>query len=417
MSNFKKNNKKNKTTQKNYKIESLEPRFLMDAASDEALNQWKAEVDLIAVPSYWNDGANNDSEAKNRYDAYIENKNVNEQIEGLYTKTGDSLRRTTVYDLLDFDKDERLNYFIKLNGETIDSMLKSVKTDLKEKMENIAKTTKITASELENAIDTTIKNNTNTTQSHVKYDDGNGYYEATIRYKNADSTNGKLTIDVGVTFRSHLDDKVHKYGNLEPGYIEYQMTNNVNTVGNDFFVADVHDTDIQIESNFIFVDYEKYLEFSFVLDGDVGNRIDQTSTLKVTTNFREDDTSDAKFGVLKLEKEDISDEDLVYETTWTVFNNKESKVVSDIGADLSYTVKKVKEDFSEGMITEDKYTKTLHSNKGGWTNTQIEKYADFSMGRILEKLQQLSAKLNAIQNGEFYDNNVDFGHLLSTNAC
>ena len=51
----KKINKKNKTAQKNYKIESLEPRFLMDAASDESFQQWKNELECIVIPSYWDD--------------------------------------------------------------------------------------------------------------------------------------------------------------------------------------------------------------------------------------------------------------------------------------------------------------------------------------------------------------------------
>ena len=38
------------------------------------------------------------------------------------------------------------------------------------------------------------------------------------------------------------------------------------------------------------------------------------------------------------------------------------------------------------------------------------------MGKVLGKLQEVYSRLNAVQNGEFYNNNVDFGALLSKNA-
>ena len=70
----KKINKKNKTAQKNYKIESLEPRFLMDAASDESFQQWKNELECIVIPSYWDD------QNTKQYNEYVNNKNVNVQV-------------------------------------------------------------------------------------------------------------------------------------------------------------------------------------------------------------------------------------------------------------------------------------------------------------------------------------------------
>ena len=201
MSNFKKNNKKNKTVQKNYKIESLEPRFLMDAAADESLQQWTKELECIAVPSYWDDRVENpdansedSSETKKVNDKYKVNKNVNVQIEGLYRNDSGSLQRATVYDFLEFDKKNNLKEYIQLDYNTINSLLEAVKTDLTTKMENIAKTKKITASELQNSIDT----KPDSDDSYIEYDDNSDYYDATLQYQNANLNNDKLTIDVWV---------------------------------------------------------------------------------------------------------------------------------------------------------------------------------------------------------------------------
>lgn len=404
----KKINKKNKTAQKNYKIESLEPRFLMDAASDESFQQWKNELECIVIPSYWDD------QNTKQYNEYVNNKNVNVQVEGLYKNGDGALQRATVYDFLEFDKSWDHN--ITLDGKTIGSLLDSVKIDLTDKMEGISKTTKITASELSKKVKS---GNT----AEYLYDTSK-YYDATIAYKNVALKNDKLTIDVKISFNLNLDRELYyDVGGIFSNHNEKvnEEIGGVKDFGDKFFTADIHDTDIQIESNFDFAKYEKTLEFSFVLDGKADNGVEQKSSLEVKANFSEEKTDYkegriARFGVLDLENNSSSDKDLILGTKWTISEGNKSTVVSDIGADLSYKVKSVKNDFSEQMIKEDTYKKTLYSNDGHWTNTQIEKYANFSMGRILGKLQELSAKLNAIQNGEFYNNNVDFAHLLATNT-
>lgn len=407
MSVAKRNNKKNRFAQKNYKIESLEPRFLMDATSDESFQQWKNELECIVIPSYWDD------QNAEQYKEYVNNKNVNVQVEGLYKNGDGSLQRSSVYDFLEFDKSWEHN--IKLDGKTIGSLLDSVKIDLANRMEDISKTKKITASELSKKVKTGDK-------AEYLYDTSK-YYDATIVYKNVALNNNKLTIDVKISFNVNLDEGVYQKTPFYNNYDQKVKEENGNLVaeGDKFFTADIHDTDIQIESNFDFAKYEKILEFSFVLDGKSDNGVEQKSALEVKTNFSEEKTDYekgriARFGVLDLENNSSSEKDLILDTKWTISEGNKSTVVSDIGADLSYKIRNVKNDFSEQMITEDTYKKSLNSNDGDWTNTQIKKYANFSMGRILGNLQELSAKLNAIQNGEFYDNNVDFAHLLSTNT-
>ena len=54
MSKMSKKNKLNKKTRKNYKIESLEPRLLMDASSDESLRAWTEELATVTASDLQN---------------------------------------------------------------------------------------------------------------------------------------------------------------------------------------------------------------------------------------------------------------------------------------------------------------------------------------------------------------------------
>ena len=116
------NNKKNKSARKNYKLESLEPRFLMDAASDDSYKQWTDELAYVNAPTLWTD-----------INALKADSTVNEIIDGLYKKnenTG-SLDRAQISDLLEYDYYAHAGMDVK---ETSQKMLEKIQDDLSAKM-------------------------------------------------------------------------------------------------------------------------------------------------------------------------------------------------------------------------------------------------------------------------------------------
>lgn len=415
-----KKNKKNKFAQKSFKIESLEPRFLMDAASDESYKQWTDELACVAAPTLWTDIKTLKADTA-----------VNTIIEGLYKKNAatDSLDRAQISDLLEYDLFANFDMGI----DKVDQMLGTVRDDLSKKMKEISKDSVITASKLKDKIGGSVKN--------VEFrQDDSFYYDAGIQYKVKTLKNGKLTINASIDV--YLDP-VFSYRKGFFGTDSYLKTiaeKNVKTYGNDFFCADMTDTSIGIEADFDFFSYSKRMEFSFVLDGKASNGVDQVSTLDTKMKFNEKDN--ARFGVLDLVGDSDSDADLLIANRWTISEKQkinesgkwtvsESKKNNEtqLAANLSYKVKNAEEYF-EGDVVSQKftYTKSLDLlddknplsfdsvDDGKWSNKKIEKYGTFTMGRVVGKLQEVASRLNAFQKGEFYDDDVDFGGLLSKNA-
>ena len=406
MSISKKNNKKNKSTQKTYKIESLEPRFLMDAASDESYKQWTDELACVAAPTLWTDVA-----------ALKADTAVNAIIEGLYKKNSatDSLDRAQISDLLEYD----LFANVDMGIDKVDQMLGAIRDDLSSKMKEISKKSVITASNLKEKIGDGAKKVT------FRQDDSY-YYNANINYKVKTLKDGKLTIDASVDVVLDPIYTYHRGFFSSEAYIKLIADKSVNAYGNDFFCADMTDTSIGIEADFDFFGYSKRMEFSFVLDGKASNGVDQVSTLKTKMKFNEKDN--ARYGVLDLVGDKDDSADLLIANSWTVSDSKKSNE-TQLAANLTYSVKNASEYF-EGDIVSQKftYTKSLDLfndemplsfdsvDDGAWSNKKIEKYGTFTMGRVIGKLQEVASRLDAFQNGEFYDDEVDFGGLLSKNA-
>ena len=420
MSISKKNNKKNKSTQKTYKIESLEPRFLMDAASEESYKQWTDELACVAAPTLWTD-----------INALKADSKVNTIIEGLYKKNANtgSLDRAQISDMLEYD----LFANVDMGIDKVDQMLGAIRDNLSGKMKEISKKSVITASNLKDKI------GTKSTSVTFGQDDS-FYYDANIEYKVKTLKNGKLTIDASIDVALDPDITYYKSFFSSESYLKYLADKNMKTYGNDFFCADMTDTSIGIEADFDFFSYSKRMEFTFVLDGKVSNGVDQVSTLNTRMKFNEN--GDARYGVLDLVGDSDNDADLLIANRWTISekqkinqsgkwttsestNNNETR----LAADLTYSVKDAESDFDGDVVTQKfNYTKSRDLLKnagslsfdsvdeGSWSNKNIEKYGTFTMGRIIGKLQEVSSRLNAVQNGEFHDNKVDFGGLLSQNA-
>ena len=365
---FKKNSQK-RISGKKYQIESLEPRFLMDASSGYSVDDWNKELDCIVDTPFWltNDESVNDL-----------------VIDGLFVVNKDTAvtERAVVRDLLDCDKASETDFGIFSLGD----MLSQVKEDIQKVFDGFSEEENITAEQLFEKLKDKDKEN--------------------VPYQVENLRDGHFSLKVQAEKKLKKLDKV--------------------------FSADLSKTSIEIESNFDFSSYNQKLEFVFVLDGDADNNVGLTSTSTFTLEFDEeskDSGNSPKFGVLNLTK---PSGEVTIATQWnassewnseTAEMDLKSEVKNGLGADLSYRIENIEDTFAgdeDGKYVEDvtyKYQKKLWADEeGSWDNTGILKYNTFSMGKIIEKLQGISAKLTAIQNGDYYDNNVDFGGCLSRNA-
>lgn len=396
MSNSKKMNKKNKNVRKNYKIEALEPRFMMDAASDASYDQWVAELSDIRMPSYWKNDANDQK--------WIEDDSINAIVDGLYRKNEDdgTLKCAQLSDLLEYDISA--NYGLGL--DVTDKVLEKVKSDLSSKMKGISKNSVITASELKKAIE---KDDSLTYSSK--------YYVDTINYDVRSVTNGAITIAVTIDTDLIFQEGDGWYAELLADKLNDQVMDYTNNI----FSADVSGTTIGIESNFDCNSYKKSLEFTFVLDGNAKTSLDLNTSVSFDLTF--DKAKEAKFGVLELTS--VSDEsespDLEIKHKWTISSDGKQDNKTGFAANLAYKIKDVDSTFKGTDVVRNsfKYTKSLsfdEDSKGKWSNSKIDNYGKFTMGKVLGKLQEVYSRLNAVQNGEFYNNNVDFAALLSKNA-
>ena len=404
MSNSKRMNKKNKNVRKNYKIEALEPRFMMDAASDASYDQWVAELSDIRMPSYWKNDADDQK--------WIEDDSINAIVDGLYRKNEDdgTLKCAQLSDLLEYDISA--NYGLGL--DVTDKVLEKVKSDLSSKMKGISKNSVITASNLKNAIESGKKSD-NGKMYDLTY--SSKYYIDTINYDVRSVTNGAITIAVTID----TDSIFHEDDSWIAEYLADKQNDQVMDYTNKFFSADVSGTTIGIESDFDCNSYKKSLEFTFVLDGNVKTSLDLNASVSFDLTF--DKAEEAKFGVLELTS--VSDEsespDLEIKHKWTISSDGKQDNKTGFAANLAYKIKDVDSTFHGQDVVRDsfKYTKSLsfdEDSKGKWSNSKIDNYGKFTMGKVLGKLQEVYSRLNAVQNGEFYNNNVDFGALLSKNA-
>ena len=385
---FKQDSKK-RMAGKNYQIESLEPRFLMDASSGYSADEWNKELSCIVAPSVWT----NLSELK-------QNEAEDLIVDGLFVVNKDTAvtERAKVSDLLDCDGVAETDFgFFELND-----MLYCVQEEIREIIGEFPEDVNITAKQLFDEL----KKEQSTTYSY-------GDFKSKVYYHAESVRGGRISLNITAEKTLDKQDKLDKK-----------------------LSVDLSKTTVEIESKFDFSSYTQKLDFTFILDGDASNDVDLSSTATFTVKFDEGSGEEfpAKFGVLGLSKDSG---DVTIESKWDVSSKwnastkklvTESKIENGLGAVLSYNIQEFEDTFTPDKksgkyeyIEDVKYIyqKDVWDNdesKIRWNNTDILKYKTFSMGKILEKLQGISAKLTAIQNGDYYDNNVDFGGSLSRNA-
>lgn len=389
-----KNQKKNKIAKnnKNYKIENLEPRLLMDASQGHTIEEWQDEIsDFITNSDFWSS------------DRLKENKDV----EGLYCQDEGALKYAHTKDVLnlanekDFfdDAKEALNKF----GQTLlDKLESKFKGDLSD--EDYLSLV-VTGNEIKNLVcgsSNEVKN-----EYVVEFCD-----------------DGKLTFNVELSKTFDASKNAKKQ-----------------------YKADLYGTPANIQAEFELTKVSNDLEFSFTLDGSVKNGVEFDSTAIMTASFKEvliEDENDEdilpKYGVLDLSPKGKAGDNYVnIQTSWKYTDsapseneatkkNRTSVEDNTIEAKLSFKVDDADKYFvgdhllsiKENFVYEQEYRK-----EGSWNHTRISKFDQFTMGKVLEKIQEVSSRLTALQNGEFNkvkgvdefeENIVDFAGLLSRNA-
>lgn len=405
----KNNNKKNKKiSRKNYKIESLEPRLLMDAT----VSQWQEELDSIGTIATHVEQSDFNS---------VSSSNKNNEIEGLLVKVSGSTdyRKATIGDVLSekMFTNRRLVSPSKILGKVADDIKgiiakhatsTTILTEQKvldyfEKEVGKGQSKQISVSDLMSvnvrhpwALPSSVPVNVNVV-NQISY--------------SLDISNGKLRV-CGVAF-----DHCVVEGELPSGYhlLDDSSSNS--------YRADVNEK-LGLEASFKDVGVGQHYEFSFELDG--LKRTDDAnlnSSRGISIQFNEElDTTvspsageEAKTGVLGL----VGDTD-VYADLSVGYSLNSSNfglyLKSGVSADLLFDIRDRGNfdfdiHFNPGLVH---YWKGFNEADGNWSDSVVAKFNDITMGKILGRLQQLSMRLAEIQSGG--EESIDFGGLLAQNA-
>lgn len=411
------NNKKSKkNSRKNYKIESLEPRLLMDATMD----QWHEELDLISsAPTHVEQADFNLASASAQ----------GNEVDGLLVQdksTGD-FRKATIGDVLS----EKL--FTNRRLVSPAKILEAVTNDIKQIIAKYAtSTTVLTEQDVFNffiseagadGLRQTIGSQSQAVAVGKYTNPGFGmpsFYYKTQEYVNVVNNisyglkfeGGKLVV-YGVAF-----DHCVVNGELSAGS---SLWDNPTSLSNSYR-ADVNEK-LGLEASYEEVGVGQHYEFSFELDGLKSTGANLNSSRGISIQFNEElDTSvspsvgeEARTGVLGLvgDTDGGADVSVGYSLNASNFG---ITLKSGVSADLTFDIRDrgnfvFNSQFNPGMV---RYTKGFNDNQGVWSDPVVDNLNNIAMGKILGRLQQLSKRLADIQSGK--ESSVDFGELLAQNA-
>lgn len=372
MSYSKKNNKKSKkNTRKNYKIESLEPRLLMDATAHD----WETEIDGITIQ---NVGAFDDS------NFYLEsNWDKNGDVAGLRKDDGSSqdVENISKAEFIKAVKNE------KPTTESVSSALLEVQNVLKQAIwkanggyqptqdvnGNWSHNSKmISAKDVENAF-----KELNPTGSYISADN------CTLTSVSVD--NGKLVVF-----------STRHFGGLSNKNFKYH--------------ADVRD-DFGIEGEFDFKGVNQHYEFLMGLDGD-SSTSDGLITGRFASAVFNEQGADAKFGVLGLNADTDADVDLYVGTSVKTSSVNPTPEYGDgLVANFSFGLKDSAL-FSTVPSSSLSFGKMGLDAVGYWSEDRLKNADKVTMGRVLGKLRELSSAIANVQESS----QVNFGGMLASNV-
>ena len=380
-----KNNKKNRRN--NYKIESLEPRLMMDGDSDDnpTILQWMNEVEKFD-------------------DSYLlmnlsGNSFKNKEIDGLFVAKEDSLEQATYGSLLEIRADaKKWTIFSKPLAEQTQVAIDAVKTDLKNRIRSLhVDSIKTPAAEIVAKLGSEEK----TVPTGLSFQ----------------------TTTYGIELFEGDKIKVNFLVNLEISSVP--GLEDVNE-----FTASVLDRSYKadsskilgLEADYRFRRYSELYQASFILDGNALNGVDKESSLSLMVEFDEKAGDFAKYGVLEFNGDSDSDADLVLGAKITK-TKTDTLFESFSKADFDLSIKNPEQfsDDTSEKVFENENSVTLKKDYGDvsvkpvWSDSSIEKYNDITMGKILGKLQELSSQLSKLgQEGK--ENKFNFGGILASNT-
>ncbi|WP_407449755.1 hypothetical protein [Fibrobacter sp.] len=407
----KNNNKKNKKIfRKNYKIESLEPRLLMDAT----VSQWQEELDSIGTIATHVEQSDFNS---------VSSSNKNNEIEGLLVKVSGSTdyRKATIGDVLSekMFTNRRLVSPSKILGKVADDIKGII-------AKHATSTTILTEQKVLDYFEKEVGAGgikqisvSDSMSVNVRKNIYIGYVTTTenvnvvneISY-GLDISSGKLRV-YGVAA-----DHCVVNGELSAGS---SLLNNPTSLSNSYR-ADINEK-LGLEASFKDVGVGQHYEFSFELDGLKGNDLNLNSSRGISIQFNEElDTTvspsageEAKTGVLGL----VGDTDVYADLSVGYSLNSSNFGIylkSGAAADLLFDVRdrgnfNFDANFNPGQVH---YWKGFNEADGNWSDSVVAKFNDITMGKILGRLQQLSMRLAEIQSGG--EESIDFGGLLAQNT-
>ena len=413
----KNNNKKNKKiSRKNYQIESLEPRLLMDAT----VSQWQEELDSIGTIA-----------------THVEQADFNlasasaqgNEVDGLLVKdssTGD-YRKATIGDVLS----EKM--FTNRRLVSPAKILEAVTNDIKGIIAKYAtSTTVLKEQDVFNFFNSeagadglrqTIGSESQVVTVGKHTNPGLGM--VSFYYKTQEYVNVVNNISYGLKFEGGklvvygvAADHCVVNGELSAGS---SLWDNPTSLSNSYR-ADVNEK-LGLEASFKDVGVGQHYEFSFELDGLKSTDANLNSSRGISIQFNEElDTTvspsageEAKTGVLGL----VGDTDVYADLSVGYSLNSSNFGIylkSGAAADLLFDVRdrgnfNFDANFNPGLVH---YTKGFNEADGNWSDSVVAKFNDITMGKILGRLQQLSMRLAEIQSGG--EESIDFGGLLAQNT-
>ena len=375
----KKNNKKN-STRKSYKIESLEPRLMMDAAA----SQWLEEIDSIALSDTAVTALGDD----NFYSRT--NWNSKGDVTGLYLQDEESGEVESV---------SKADFIDAVNDKTKGSIkatdtINIIKKNLKQAVEN-ANGGKMPSKDSDgNWVDNNEISAQDILNAFVRKFGSAAYQETDEDYS--------LSVDV--------------------------MGNQISVMMSDFglgispdkfgpYIANLGES-YNLESEYDFRGVNQRIQCSLSLDGSKLTDNGLVASRYATALFDENPEAETKYGVLGLIADQGQPEVDLYEGTFVRVTNATSAIEYGDGilGVFDYALRDANT-FNSGLSTN--LNLTILESGMYWNNPVVAGFGEISMGKILCKLQELSSKLAEIQSEMTQSKSikgVDFGGVLAQNA-
>ena len=381
MSRIKKNNKTNKKSvknnHKNYKIEALEPRMLMDAT----VSQWIDEIDEVNLTTQSINALDNSN-------FYARSNWVNKgNVDALATidKT-EQLVAVSKADFMDYVKANSSGSFNPSNRLSL----------VKDALRKAVCKANGGALPYEDAEGKKVNDNILTAQNIYdafnELHGGNSFVDA--------ATDSTISISL-------------KGNELSVFSAHFGIASQPSPPA---FVADTAGY-CGIEGKYEDMGLNQHLEFKINLDGDKLSDDGLIAGRYASAVFNQDSSKPAKFGVVDLIADQDPNYDLYAGTLVKVTNATSNVEYTDgVIAELSLGLDNSKNTSLASILPSNFSYGKMGMGIGGWDDPSILPYNKITMGKVLGKLQELSSRLLEVQKGATLGDEINFGGILASDA-